>query len=249
MQDRRSRRSRPERLAGCGGTARPHSGHQSAGNPGPFAWLRPAAAPADWKIARLPSRKRSWPTRRDGGRYGPTRARLPRCCWDRTTACAATSTQRPSPGRDTRQLGCFRPAPNHEEPDRDVGRDASAVGLRFRPGTGWCVIDHYASAFRAPQGDRLHRARNAGHHGRRRRGPASGLDTPGTPAPARGCELLELTQPGTLDTPGPRVTSGRHDWRGAHARSGRRPAARIDLARTPPSPWRAGVGRPVPGAR
>jgi hypothetical protein len=56
MQDRRSRRSRRARFAGCGGTARPHTGHQSAGNPGPFAWLRPAAAPADWKIARLPSR-------------------------------------------------------------------------------------------------------------------------------------------------------------------------------------------------
>jgi len=78
---------------------------------------------------------------------------------------------------------------------------------------------------RALQGDRLHRARDAGHHGRRRRGPASGLDTPGTPAPARGCELLQLTQPGTLDTPAPCVTSGRLDRRGAHARSRRAASA------------------------
>src|SRR6266487_5101872 len=31
-------------FAGCGGTARPHTDHQSAGNPGPFAWLQPSAA-------------------------------------------------------------------------------------------------------------------------------------------------------------------------------------------------------------
>jgi hypothetical protein len=106
---------------------------------------------------------------------------------------------------------------------------------------------------RALQGDRLHRARDTGHHGRRRRrGPASGLDTPGTPAPARGCELLELMQPGTSDTPTPCVTSGRHDWRGAHARSGRHAGATSGCALTTATAGDAGASRrprPTSGAR
>jgi hypothetical protein len=118
----------------------------------------------------------------------------------------------------------FRPAHNHEEGDatsfatpRRSGCDPLGQRrVRDRP-----LRQH----LRALQGDRLHRARDAGHHGRRRRGPASGPDTPGTPAPARGCELLQLTQPGTSDTPAPCVTSGRLDRRGAHARSGRPAAA------------------------
>lgn len=43
-------------LAGCGGATRLHTDHRPADSPGPFAWLQPAAAPADWRIARLPSR-------------------------------------------------------------------------------------------------------------------------------------------------------------------------------------------------
>ena len=39
----------------------------------------------------------------------------------------------------------FRPSHNREEGDREVVRDASAVGLRFRLGTGSCVIDHYTT--------------------------------------------------------------------------------------------------------
>jgi hypothetical protein len=145
MQDRRSRRSRRARFAGCGGTARPHTGHQSAGNPGPFAWLRPAATSADWKIARLPSRKAqlAYPPRWRAIRTDP--GTFPRCCWNRTTASAATSTQRPSPALRYSSTRPCRPAHNHEEGDRDVVRDASAVRLRFRSGTGSCVIDHYAS--------------------------------------------------------------------------------------------------------
>jgi hypothetical protein len=221
MQDRRSRRSRRARFAGCGGTARPHTGHQSAGNPGPFAWLRPAATSADWKIARLPSRKAqlAYPPRWRAIRTDP--GTFPRCCWNRTTASAATSTQRPSPAlrySSTRPLSPC-PQPRRGRPGRRSRRlgGQAAIPLGHRLVRDRPLRQH----LRALQGDRLHRARDTGHHGRRRRGPASGLDTPGTPAPARGCELLELMQPGTSDTPAPGVTSGRLDWRGAHARSGR----------------------------
>jgi hypothetical protein len=40
----------------------------------------------------------------------------------------------------------FRPGHNREEGDRQVVRDASATGLRFRAAHGSCVIDHYATA-------------------------------------------------------------------------------------------------------
>ena len=39
----------------------------------------------------------------------------------------------------------FRPAHNHEEGDRHVVSEAAAQALRFRTGTGSCVIDHYAT--------------------------------------------------------------------------------------------------------
>jgi hypothetical protein len=75
----------------------------------------------------------------------------------------------------------FRPAHNHEEGDatsfatpRRSGCDPLGQRrVRDRP-----LRQH----LRALQGDRVHRARDAGHHGRRRRGPASGPDAPGTPS-------------------------------------------------------------------
>ena len=39
----------------------------------------------------------------------------------------------------------FRPAHNADEGDRNVVTDASARGLRFRTGSGSCVMDHYAT--------------------------------------------------------------------------------------------------------
>ena len=221
MQDRRSRRSRRARFAGCGGTTRPHTGHQSAGNPGPFAWLRPAATPADREDRPAPVAKgatglpaaMAGDTDRPGhvfrGAAGTARLhpRLP---------------QRNAPvrRRDTRQLGRCRPANNHEEGDRDsfaTPRRSAAIPLGHRLVRDRPLRQH----LRALQGDRLHRARDTGHHDRRRRGPASGLDTPGTQLQRAAAELLELMQPGTSDTPAPCVTSGRLDWRGVHARWGR----------------------------
>ena len=52
----------------------------------------------------------------------------------------------PQQGKET--LGnwaSFRPAHNREEGDRDLVSLASATGLRFRNGTGSCVMDRYAT--------------------------------------------------------------------------------------------------------
>ena len=134
-------------FAGCGGAARRHTDHRPADNPHAFAWLRPSAAPSDWKIARLPSRNAqlAYPP---GWRAIQT---------DPGTFSAALLGPRdrirgylnatPQSGAETlSNWGTFRPAHNGEEGDRNVVRDASAIGLRFRSGTGSCVIDHYTTA-------------------------------------------------------------------------------------------------------
>src|SRR4051794_20474401 len=40
----------------------------------------------------------------------------------------------------------FRPDHNRDEGDRGVVREAAAQGLRFRSGSGSCVIDRYSTA-------------------------------------------------------------------------------------------------------
>ena len=133
-------------FAGCGGATRLHAHHRPADSPGPFAWLQPAAAPADWKIARLPSRNAhlayppGWRAiRTDPGTFsaallGPH---------DRIRGYLNAT---PRSGAETlANWATFRPAHNREEGDHTVVRDASATGLRFRSGTGSCVIDHYAT--------------------------------------------------------------------------------------------------------
>jgi hypothetical protein len=118
MQDRRSRRSRRARFAGCGGTARPHTGHQSAGNPGPFAWLRPSAAPADWKIARLPSRKAqlAYPPRWRAIRTDPGTFSAVLLGWhDRIRGYLNATPQ--SGAEILVNWASFRTAHNHEEGD------------------------------------------------------------------------------------------------------------------------------------
>jgi hypothetical protein len=133
-------------FAGCGGTARLHTDHRPADSPQPFAWLRPSAPPSSWKLAQLPSRNAqlAYPP---GWRAIQT---------DPGTFSAALLgphnrirgylNATPQSGAETlSDWASFRPAHNGEEGDRDVVRDASAVGLRFRSGTGSCVIDHYAT--------------------------------------------------------------------------------------------------------
>jgi hypothetical protein len=113
---------------------------------GAFAWLRPATPPAGWAQARLPSGRASlayppgWRSIQSDpgtvsaallGTHGRIRGYL-------------NATPRQG-GETLANWARFRPAHNHEEGDMGVARDASARGLRFRTGSGSCVIDHYAT--------------------------------------------------------------------------------------------------------
>jgi hypothetical protein len=134
-------------IVGCGGTAHRHTDHRSAGNPGPFAWLQPAAAPTGWKIAQLPSHtaQLAYPPRWRAIRTDPGTFSAALLGPHQRIRGYLNAT--PQSGAETlANWASFRPAHNHEEGDRDVVRDASATALRFRSGTGSCVIDHYATA-------------------------------------------------------------------------------------------------------
>ena len=132
-------------LAGCGGAARQGREH-ATGTPAPFTWLRPAAVPADWKIGRLPSRTAdlAYPpgwrsTRTDPGTFSAALLGA----HDRIRGYLNAT---PRSGAETlANWSSFRPAHNGEEGDRNVLSEASASGLRFRSGTGSCVIDRYAT--------------------------------------------------------------------------------------------------------
>jgi hypothetical protein len=124
-------------VAGCGGGAR----HSSA-----FAWLRPSAPPAGWQVLRLPSGAAAvaappgWRAIRTDpgtvsaallGPHGRIRGYL------NATPRSGTETL----ANWTR----FRPDHNRDEGDRAVVTDAAAARVRFRAGTGSCVMDHYAT--------------------------------------------------------------------------------------------------------
>jgi hypothetical protein len=137
-------------LAGCGGgAARPARGHAS-GAPAPFAWLRPAAVPADWRIGRLPSGTAvlgyppGWRSiRTDPGTFSAALLGA----HDRIRGYLNAT---PRSGAETlANWKSFRTAHNADEGDRNVVGEASASGLRFRSGTGSCVIDRYATTTHA----------------------------------------------------------------------------------------------------
>jgi hypothetical protein len=149
--------------AGCGGSGHsssgsaasptPPAGHTSSGAvpsggpsaTGPFAWLRPRAAPAGWRVARI-----------SAGSEMPYPPNWRQIKGDRGTATAAlrnadgryfgylnvTPRQGPETLADWRT---FRIDHNHNEGDRSVTRLAFASGLRFLTGHGSCVKDAYVS--------------------------------------------------------------------------------------------------------
>ena len=127
-------------LAGCGGAARPRSAAS------PFAWLRPAAAPSSWNVGRLPSGAASfaYPPGWHSIRTDPG-----------TFSAALTGpghrirgylNETPQSGDETlANWGTFRVAHNRGEGDRQVVRESTAAGVRFRSGVGSCVTDRYAT--------------------------------------------------------------------------------------------------------
>ena len=117
----------------------------SAGNPGPFRWLVPAAAPAGWKHLTLPS----------GGAvlsYPPSLAPI------RGDSASVSVAKKDASGtilvylNATGQQGTenlsnwpvYRVSHNRGESDA-VHQDAAGVGLRFLGAVGSCVIDDYFS--------------------------------------------------------------------------------------------------------
>jgi hypothetical protein len=126
-------------VAGCG-SAPSGDGHA-------FAWVRPAQPPTGWKLAPLPSGDATlayppgWRTIRTDpgtvsaallGSHGRIRGYL---------------NATPQSGAETlANWSRFRPAHNREEGDRDLVTEAAATRLRFRAGTGSCVVDRYATA-------------------------------------------------------------------------------------------------------
>jgi len=136
-------------LAGCGsgsGSDATGGGGAVQRSAGAFAWLSPAAPPAGWALARLP-----------GGRaalaYPPGWRSIHS---DPGTVSAALMgpdhrirgylNATPRQGRETlADWARFRPAHNADEGDMNVVTDAAARDLRFRTGSGTCVMDHYAT--------------------------------------------------------------------------------------------------------
>jgi hypothetical protein len=129
-------------ITGCGGASRPQAGAPTPS--GAFAWLRPSAPPRSWTIARLPSGKAALA-------YPPGWRAIET---DPGTVSAAlqgphgrirgylNATPR-SGGETLANWVRFRPAHNGDEGDLAVQSLAGAAGLRFRNGSGSCVIDRY----------------------------------------------------------------------------------------------------------
>jgi hypothetical protein len=115
--------------------------------PSTFSWLDPGFAPEGWSSSQLPG--------------SPARLPMPPG-WQREDGDAGTATEalRASSGRiagylnatprqgseTTRNWTEFRVAHNREEGDRGVRLLAGATDLRFRSGTGSCVLDAYRTA-------------------------------------------------------------------------------------------------------
>jgi len=112
----------------------------------PFAWLRPAAAPAGWNVGHLPSGAASFA-------YPPGWKAI---ATDPGTFSAALiganhrirgylNATPQSGGETLANWGTFRVAHNGEEGDRHVVRESTARGLHFRSGIGSCVTDRYST--------------------------------------------------------------------------------------------------------
>lgn len=115
----------------------------AAANPRPFQWLVPAAAPAGWKHASLPSGEGvlSYPSSLARIKSdSPSVSVAKRDASGRVLVYLNATTQQG--GENFGNYPAFRIAHNRAE-STAVHRDAAAVGLRFLDAVGSCVIDHY----------------------------------------------------------------------------------------------------------
>jgi hypothetical protein len=135
-----------------------------AGNPPPFAWLRPAPPPSTWPLARLQGAGAlAYPPgwHRIKSDPGTVSAAL---VVGRTGLVTEYLNATPKQANETLQnWASFRTAHNQEEGESQEQVLAAARDLRFRDGRGSCVIDRYrttrtryqeiACLVRAPAGE------------------------------------------------------------------------------------------------
>jgi hypothetical protein len=126
-------------LTGCG-----------AADPGrassPFAWLKPAAPPADWHVVHTSG----------GAALGLPPGWTPIKTDPGTASVALFGNRRridgylnatPRQGAETlADWSRFRPRHNQQEGDRSLRVLAATTGRRFRSGRGACVIDTYTTS-------------------------------------------------------------------------------------------------------
>jgi hypothetical protein len=139
-------------VAASAPSGRPSPGHPSRGHPlrGPFAWLVPRPAPAGWRhlalpngtaVLSYPSALRSIEGDKDAvsvATRSPSGAYL---LYLNATPRQGTENLRHWAAFRVRLLRAGDASSDHQ--------DAAAAGLRFRGGTGSCVIDDYVTRIRA----------------------------------------------------------------------------------------------------
>jgi hypothetical protein len=125
-------------IAGSGNPA-----HRRAS--GSFAWLRPAAAPAGWKIARTAGGSTfSYPP---GWQAIKTDAGTTSVALLRGASIVAYVNATPKQGSETlANWTRFRTGHNRGEGDRTVRVEASISNAPFRSGRASCVIDTYRTS-------------------------------------------------------------------------------------------------------
>jgi hypothetical protein len=125
-------------LASCGGSAR---GRAS----GPFAWLRPASAPAGWNLARTPAGAvLAYPPGWTPIKTDPGTASV--ALLGGSARIDGYLNVTPRQGNETlADWSRLRPQHNQGEGDRDL-RLVAATTARFRSGRGACVIDTYTTS-------------------------------------------------------------------------------------------------------
>jgi hypothetical protein len=127
-------------IASCGG------GAGSSSRPSGFAWLSPATPPAGWTVARLPSGRASFAYPPGWRSIHTDPGTFSAALMGRDGVIRGYLNATPQQGAETlANWARFRPGHNKDEGDFDVVTDASALGLRFRTGSGSCVMDHYAT--------------------------------------------------------------------------------------------------------
>jgi hypothetical protein len=134
---------------GAASSTQPPSAPEAATRVDAFASLRAGAAPATWRIARIPA---------GGALSYPPGWRLARGDAGTVTAIlmgarhgiAGYLNLTPRQGNETlTDWASFRVSHNVAEGERDVKLESAVFGVRFRTGRGTCIRDSYTTSSRA----------------------------------------------------------------------------------------------------